>query len=57
MKKLFNRLIRDYLAMGSLCVIGVTLLAGIFAPWLAVHDPNQVDVLHKYAGISLQYPL
>ncbi|CVK18282.1 MULTISPECIES: nickel/cobalt ABC transporter permease [Sporomusa] len=57
MRELCNRLFRDYLAMGSLGVIGLTLLAGLFAPWLALHDPNQVDVLHKYAGVSSQYPL
>ena len=57
MKDIFMRLVRDYLAMASLSVIGVALLAGLFAPWLALHDPNQVDVLYKYAGVSLQYPL
>lgn len=57
MTDIIKRLSRDYLALGSLAVIGVTLLAGLLAPWLALHDPNQVDVLQKYAGPSLEYPL
>ncbi|WP_110954411.1 nickel/cobalt ABC transporter permease [Anaerosinus massiliensis] len=57
MRDLLKRLQRDYLAMGSLVIIVLTLLAGAFAPWLALHDPNQVDVLHKYESFSLQYPL
>lgn len=32
------------------------VLAGIAAPWLAPHDPNHVELLHKFASPSLEYP-
>lgn len=31
-------------------------LAGIAASWLAPHDPNHVELLHKFASPSLEYP-
>ncbi|MDU4962226.1 MAG: ABC transporter permease subunit [Sporomusaceae bacterium] len=57
MNKIWRHLKKDYVAMASLLLIVATLLAGLFAPWLAPHDPNQVDVLQKYAAVSADYPL
>lgn len=57
MQNVWKRLSGDYLAMASAFIIGATLLAGLFAPWLALHDPNEVDVLQKYASFSREYPL
>ena len=34
-----------------------TALLGIFAPWVAPNDPYANDILNKFAGPSLAYPL
>ncbi len=57
MQEVVRRLWQDGFAAGSILVIGITLVAGILAPWLAPHDPNQVDMLHKYAALSGTHPL
>jgi nickel transport system permease protein len=57
MRDVWKRLSADWLAMGSLLIITATMLAGLLAPLLALHDPNQVDILHKYAPVSSAYPL
>ncbi|NGZ77097.1 staphylopine uptake ABC transporter permease subunit CntC [Saccharibacillus alkalitolerans] len=54
MKRLLN-LGRDKLAVLSLIVIGSVLTAGIFAPFVAPHDPQQVNMGLRYAGMSSAY--
>ncbi len=42
------------------CVLGLALLASLFAPQLAAmigHDPASVDLLQRYAAPSLAHPL
>ena len=45
--------------LGIACAAFVALLAtvAIFAPLIAPHDPNAVDLLHTFAGPSLLHPL
>ncbi|MDD4702251.1 MAG: nickel ABC transporter permease subunit NikC, partial [Desulfovibrio sp.] len=33
-------------------IIGITALLGIFAPWVAPHDPYSNDILNKFAAPS-----
>jgi nickel transport system permease protein len=47
----------DRLAFISLLVISVTITAGIFAPWIAPHDPNKVNMALRFGGISADYLL
>lgn len=39
------------------CIAALFILAAIFAPWIAPHDPLYVDVTIKLRGPSLAYPL
>ncbi|MGM0866575.1 MAG: staphylopine uptake ABC transporter permease subunit CntC [Bacillota bacterium] len=56
MKQLTN-LRHDKLAMVSLIVIFLTLLSGLFAPFIAPHDPAEVDMGLRYAPPSWDYLL
>lgn len=53
--KLFERLIKDKLAVASLAVIAATLLVGLCAPLVAPHYPNEVNMELRFAGASWQY--
>ncbi|WP_091020879.1 MULTISPECIES: staphylopine uptake ABC transporter permease subunit CntC [Paenibacillus] len=48
---------KDKLAITSLVVIIVTLMAGILAPLIAPHDPGQVNMKLRYASSSWEYLL
>lgn len=50
-------LLRDRTAVFGLVVVTVLALAAVFAPLLARHDPNAVDILGKHASPSLDHPL
>ncbi len=57
MMKLYFAMRKDYVAIISFIIIIITLLAGILAPVLALHDPNKAEILFKYTAISIEYPL
>jgi peptide/nickel transport system permease protein len=42
----------DWVAIVCAAFIGIVIVVALFAPWLAPHDPNQVDVLNAYKGPS-----
>lgn len=42
---------------GCCVFLGLVALAGLLAPWIVPHDPNQVDMLRKFATPSFEYPL
>lgn len=44
-------------AVTGLALILLVLLAAVFAPLLAPHDPEMVDILHKYQPAGPDYPL
>lgn len=52
-----NRLLKDRLAMICVAFLTLVIITGIFAPWIAPHDPLQVNITNKLAGVSLEYPL
>ncbi|GIP43447.1 ABC transporter permease [Paenibacillus sp. J45TS6] len=52
-----NRLKNDRLAMICIGFLFVVILAGIFAPMLAPHNPIETNVKEKFAGMSMTYPL
>jgi nickel transport system permease protein len=56
MRQLRN-LRHDKLAMVSLIFIFLTLLCGLFAPFIATHDPAEVDMGLRYAPPSWDYLL
>ncbi|MBZ9713976.1 ABC transporter permease [Deinococcus multiflagellatus] len=52
-----RRLRKHKAAMTSLVVIVLLILAALFAPWLAPHDPNAQDLAGIYAPPSAQHLL
>ena len=52
-----GRLIRSRTAVGTIGLVLIVALIGIFAPFIAPNDPYATDILNKFAGFSQQYPL
>ena len=52
-----GRLIRNRVAVGTIGLVLIVALIGIFAPFIAPNDPYATDILNKFAGFSQQYPL
>ena len=50
-------LLGDRTAVFGLVVVTVLVLAAVFAPLLAPHNPNTVAILDKHASPSLDHPL
>ncbi|MEI7065625.1 nickel/cobalt ABC transporter permease [Dickeya chrysanthemi] len=48
---------QDRLALLCVLLLLAVCLAGVFAPYIAPHDPTLTSIRHKYQGISLLYPL
>jgi ABC-type dipeptide/oligopeptide/nickel transport system permease subunit len=55
--RLLSELVRDRTAMIGLVLVSVLTLAALLAPWLAPHDPNEVDVARKFVSPSGEFPL
>lgn len=53
----WRRLKTDKLAILCLSLLLLVITAGIFAPILAPHNPLEMNILQKYAGVSQTYPL
>lgn len=54
--RLLRRLLRRPIAVAALCVILTIYLAGIFAPWVAPHGFDEIDLKNSFAGPGLQHP-
>ncbi|MDP4098189.1 ABC transporter permease [Paenibacillus sp. P96] len=54
---ILKELSKDKLASISLFIVIGTMLAGIFAPLFAPHDPYEVNMKLRYAGSSWEYLL
>lgn len=52
-----GRLIRNRAAVGTIGLVLIVALIGIFAPFIAPNDSYATDILNKFAGFSQQYPL
>ncbi len=52
-----ERFLHNKTAVTCCLIILAVALIGIFAPWIAPHDPYETDIMNKYAAYSLQYPL
>ncbi|ASS65371.1 MULTISPECIES: nickel/cobalt ABC transporter permease [unclassified Paenibacillus] len=55
--KRISRLLSDRLALLSLAVLAAIAAAGMLAPWLAPHPPDEVNMALRYGPWSLHYPL
>jgi peptide/nickel transport system permease protein len=50
-------LLRDPTAVLGLVIVSLLVAGAVFAPLLAHHDPNHVDVLRKFLSPSRSFPL
>jgi len=55
--RLLKRLKRNYLAVSGAVILTLILSAGLLAPWLAPHDPNECVLRNRAQGSSAEYPL
>ncbi|HWO95898.1 MAG TPA: nickel/cobalt ABC transporter permease [Bacillus sp. (in: firmicutes)] len=55
--RILKNLSQDKLAAISLIVIVATIIIGIFAPFFASHDPNEVNMSLRYASPSWEHLL
>lgn len=53
----WSRLVRDRTALAGLVVVVLLVAAALLAPWLAPHDPDAVDIVHKLAGPTRRHLL
>ncbi|MGO0122410.1 nickel ABC transporter permease subunit NikC [Desulfothermobacter acidiphilus] len=51
------RLKRDRLALAGLVMLSIVVAVAVLAPYLAPNDPVKVDLQHRLAPPSAQYPL
>lgn len=54
---MLERLMKNKMAMLCISLIVILALMGIFAPYVAPHDPYENNILNKFAPYSLNYPL
>ena len=54
---MLKRLLQHKGVMGIFLFIAIIALLGIFAPILAPHDPYEVNVSNRFAGMSFEYLL
>lgn len=52
-----NHLFKDKVATISLSILTLTMLAGLLAPWVAPHDPEEVHMELRFASASWEYLL
>ena len=48
---------RDPTSMAGLVIVAIVILVAVVGPWVAPHDPNAIDIVHKFAGPSRRFPL
>ena len=51
------RLLKDKLALMGLGIIMLVLFTGVFAPFIAPHDPEKVILEQKLSPVTVEYPL
>jgi peptide/nickel transport system permease protein len=56
-RQVLRALLHDWSAVVGLFMVSLLVLGAIFAPLIAHHDPNHVDVLRKFSPPSRSFPL
>ena len=52
-----RRFFHNKTAVVTVTFLLLVALMGVLAPVLAPHDPYETDILNKFSGFSLEYPL
>ncbi|NMO97659.1 staphylopine uptake ABC transporter permease subunit CntC [Paenibacillus lemnae] len=53
--KMWKNMLQDKLALLSFSIISLVMVTGLFAPFIAPHDPYEVHMVLRYAGSSWTY--
>lgn len=53
----FQRLLRHRTGMIGAVIVGLLIITGIFGPYLAPYDPNEIDFGVRFAPPSLAHPM
>lgn len=56
-RSLLRQLVGDRTALVGLVILALMFAVALIGPYVAPHDPNEQDVLHRYASPSWQHPL
>jgi nickel transport system permease protein len=56
MSLFWSKIGKDPLALISITIIFLTILLGMFAPWIVPHDPLSPNLATKFAPWSFEYP-
>ena len=54
---MLHRFLHNKTAVGTVSLVLIVALIGIFAPVIAPHDPYATNILNKFAHFSREYPL
>lgn len=54
---MLKRLLKNRFTLICLIFIGIIIFCGIFAPYIAPHNPYENNIMNKFAKYSLEYPL
>ena len=52
-----HKILKNKTAVFCIVIITIFTIVGIFAPWIAPHDPNETDIINTFAPSSWEYPL
>lgn len=54
---ILRRVASTFAGAVGLAIVVVVVLCALFAPWIATHDPDRLDVLNRFAGPSAAHLL
>lgn len=55
LRELLARVAGSVTGAAGLAIVGLVLLAALFAPWVATHDPDALDVMNRFAAPSFAH--
>ena len=54
---MLHRFLHNKTAVGTVTIVLIVAFMGLFAPFIAPHDPYATNILNKFAHFSKEYPL
>ena len=54
---MLHRFLHNKTAVGTITIVLIVAFMGLFAPFIAPHDPYATNILNKFAHFSKEYPL
>ena len=54
---MLHRFLHNKTAVGTITIVLIVAFMGLFAPFIAPHDPYATNILNKFSQFSKEYPL